>query len=68
MKKTNIQERLLFIDMLVVWQGFVRNKDLLQQFGITRQQAYQDIKSYQQFYPNALVKMPTGATALRSSA
>ncbi|MGR5205467.1 WYL domain-containing protein [Vibrio sp. PNB23_22_7] len=60
MKKINTCERFAFLEMLATWQGFVRNKDLQHQFGITRQQAYQDIKSYQRCYPNRLDKMPTG--------
>ncbi len=61
MKKLNSCERFAFLGMLAAWQGFVRNKDLQQQFGITRQQAYQDIKAYQQNYPNRLDKSPSGA-------
>lgn len=46
--------------MLALWQGYVRNKDLQKQFGITRQQAYQDIRAYQQLYPERLQKMVSG--------
>ena len=34
------RERFAFLEMLAFWMGAVRNKDLENQFGITRQQAY----------------------------
>ncbi|MCU4229482.1 hypothetical protein MQK27_18360, partial [Vibrio cholerae] len=40
-----------FLEMLALWQGYVRNKDLVDQFSITRQQAYQDIRAYQEQHP-----------------
>ena len=54
------QTRLLFLEMLATWQGYVRNKDLVDQFSITRQQAYQDIRTYQKRYPDRLHKMDSG--------
>ncbi len=60
LKVQTIQERHVFLEMLALWQGYVRNKDLQQQFTITRQQAYQDIKAYQQLYPERLQKMASG--------
>ncbi|OPX55125.1 transcriptional regulator [Oceanospirillum multiglobuliferum] len=42
--------------MLCYWQSSIRNSDLIQQFEITRQQAYNDLKNYQQLYPNQLVQ------------
>lgn len=46
--------------MLALWQGYVRNKDLVDQFSITRQQAYQDIRAYQEQHPERLKKMASG--------
>ncbi|MEK6214051.1 MAG: transcriptional regulator, partial [Vibrio fluvialis] len=46
--------------MLALWQGYIRNKDLVDQFSITRQQAYQDIRAYQKDYPERLKKMASG--------
>lgn len=55
-----LQERHRFLEMLALWQGYVRNKDLVDQFSITRQQAYQDIRAYQKDYPERLTKMASG--------
>ncbi|SFD37946.1 Uncharacterised protein [Pragia fontium] len=55
-----LQERHLFLEMLALWQGYIRNKDLVDQFVITRQQAYQDIRAYQERYPERLNKMASG--------
>lgn len=55
-----LQERHLFLEMLALWQGYVRNKDLIEQFSITRQQAYQDIRAYQEQYAERLKKMASG--------
>lgn len=55
-----LQERHLFLEMLALWQGYIRNKDLVDQFAITRQQAYQDIRVYQERYPQRLNKMASG--------
>lgn len=56
----NLQERHRFLEMLALWQGYVRNKDLVDQFSITRQQAYQDIRAYQEQHPERLKKMVSG--------
>ncbi|SEI63357.1 Predicted DNA-binding transcriptional regulator YafY, contains an HTH and WYL domains [Allopseudospirillum japonicum] len=54
------QTRYLFLEMLALWQGYVRNKDLVNQFVISRQQAYQDIRAYQKHYPGRLYRTSTG--------
>lgn len=56
-----LQERHRFLEMLALWQGYVRNKNLVDQFSITRQQAYQDIRAYQKDYPERLEKMASGS-------
>ncbi|MDN2487882.1 WYL domain-containing protein [Kosakonia sacchari] len=50
-------ERLAFIEMIAFWMGEVRNKDLENQFGITRQQAYKDFIHYQNTHPGFLLKL-----------
>lgn len=49
-------ERFAFLEMLAYWKGEVRNKELAEQFNITRQQAYNDFKHYQCLYPDYLIK------------
>lgn len=50
-------ERLAFLEMLAFWMGEVRNKDIENQFGITRQQAYKDFVQYQDMHPESLIKL-----------
>ena len=50
-------KRLAFLEMLAFWKGEVRNKDLENQFGITRQQAYKDFIQYQALHPHHLLKL-----------
>ncbi|KEY59794.1 WYL domain-containing protein [Serratia sp. DD3] len=50
-------ERFAFLEMLAFWMGEVRNRDLENQFSITRQQAYKDIVHYQNLHPNHLLKL-----------
>ena len=50
-------ERFAFLEMLAFWKGEVRNKDLENQFGITRQQAYKDFALHQQLHPEHLIKL-----------
>lgn len=50
-------ERLAFLEMLAFWMGEVRNKDIENQFGITRQQAYKDFVQYQYLHPDSLIKL-----------
>ncbi len=50
-------ERFAFLEMLAFWKGEVRNKDLENQFGITRQQAYKDFALHQQLHPEYLIKL-----------
>ncbi|QSX37557.1 WYL domain-containing protein [Shewanella sedimentimangrovi] len=50
-------DRFAFLEMLAYWKGLVRNKDLEQQFGITRQQVHKDFTLYQELHPETLVKL-----------
>lgn len=50
-------DRFAFIEMLAYWKGEVRNKDLEQQFGITRQQVHKDFTLYQALHPDTLIKL-----------
>ena len=54
-------ERLAFIEMLALWQGYVRNSDVVRQFGISRQQVYKDIGTYQSLHPDTLHKCRDGS-------
>ncbi|MGL4476089.1 MAG: hypothetical protein ACRCT7_16795, partial [Shewanella sp.] len=60
MKITAAERRLMFMEMLAYWQGYARNTDLQRQFGITRQQAYQDFQEYQHRFPDSLHKQQLG--------
>lgn len=53
-------KRLLFIELLAWWEGTVSNKQLQDEFGISRQQAYQDLKCYQQENPDNLLATKAG--------
>lgn len=50
------KQRVLFIELMVWWKGFIRNKDLVEQFNISRQQAYIDLKKYGECYPSNLIR------------
>lgn len=50
-------ERFAFLEMQAFWKGSVRNKDLENQFRITRQQAYKDFTLYQQLHPEHILKL-----------
>lgn len=54
-------ERLAFIEMLALWQGYVRNSDVVRQFGLSRQQVYKDIGTYQALHPDILHKFRDGS-------
>ncbi|MCE9686507.1 WYL domain-containing protein [Shewanella sp. AS16] len=60
MAKDNLSQRLLFIELLAWWEGAVSNKQLMTQFGVSRQQAYQDLKTYAERYPHNLVRSNAG--------
>ncbi len=53
-------ERLAFIEMLALWQGYVRNNDVVRQFGLSRQQVFKDIGKYQIQHPDVLFKQNDG--------
>jgi predicted DNA-binding transcriptional regulator YafY len=54
-------ERLAFIEMLALWKGYVRNSDVVRQFGISRQQVYKDIGTYQSLHSDILHKCRDGS-------
>ena len=60
MAKDLSNKRFLFIEMLAWWQGSISNKQLMLQFGISRQQAYNDFKQYLHQYPHNLLKTEPG--------
>ena len=51
MHKSEQQSRLRFIDFILHWEGQLQNKQLVAQFGISRQQAWQDLQRYAELYP-----------------
>jgi hypothetical protein len=58
MSSTNLPvTRFAFLEMLAYWLDEVRNKDLENQFSITRQQAYKDFTLYQEIHPESLIKI-----------
>lgn len=56
-------KRLLFIELIVWWEGSICNKQLQDEFSISRQQAYQDLKNYQQDNPGNLISISGGYQA-----
>ncbi|WP_086981308.1 helix-turn-helix transcriptional regulator [Vibrio aphrogenes] len=45
-----------FIELLLYWEGGFTKRQITEQFGISRQQAHQDIKAYEaQYYPISMV-------------
>ena len=51
MHKSEQQSRLRFIEFILYWQGHIHNKQLVTQFGISRQQAWQDLQRYAELVP-----------------
>ncbi|WP_342322561.1 WYL domain-containing protein [Kosakonia sp. BYX6] len=49
-------ERLAFMEMLAYWTDDLRNRDLINQFKITRQQIHKDYVRYQALFPQHLIK------------
>ncbi|MBO1273258.1 hypothetical protein J3L11_16575 [Shewanella sp. 4t3-1-2LB] len=60
MARQLVEERLAFIEMLALWQGAVRNCEVVKQFTISRQQVYKDISQYQTRFPDVVVPTPVG--------
>lgn len=56
-------KRLLFIELLAWWEGSISNRQLQDEFNISRQQAYQDLKHYRQRHPDNLIETTTGYQA-----
>lgn len=48
-----------FIELIVYWQGMVNSSHLIEQFKISRQQAHQYLKKYQQHCPQNLSYHPS---------
>lgn len=53
-KKWSARERLLYIEQLGYWRGWVRRQDLVARFGISTPQASADLAAYQELNPGAL--------------
>ncbi len=56
----NLTQRKLFIELLAWWEGAVTNKQLTEQFDISRQQAHLDFTSYNEQLPGNLIKISHG--------
>lgn len=64
------RERLLFLERLAYWRGWVRRSDLVERFGVSVPQASADIAAYNRANPDALrydssAKRYEGAAAMR---
>ncbi|MCL1075911.1 hypothetical protein [Shewanella dokdonensis] len=68
MARQLVEERLAFIEMLALWQGEVRNCEVVKQFTISRQQVYKDISQYQARYPAVLTKQMDGRYCFQDTA
>jgi predicted DNA-binding transcriptional regulator YafY len=60
MAKDLSQERFLLLELLAWWQGSVTNIQLVNALGVSRQQAYSDIKKYCQLHPSNLIHTKQG--------
>lgn len=49
----------MFIELMAWWTGSVSNKQLVHQFDISRQQAFNDLKAYCKQHPKNLVQLDT---------
>lgn len=59
MNKSDQHSRLVFIDFVLYWDGAVQNRQLTYQFGISRQQAWQDLQCYAERFPaNIAINIP----------
>lgn len=54
MQQNNPEKRLWFIELIAWWEGKINASALISQFAISRVQAQQDIKRYQQQAPDNL--------------
>jgi hypothetical protein len=63
MAKDNLLERLHFIEPLAKWEGGIGSQQLMVQFGISRQQAYQDLKTYLLQHPQNMQRTSLGHEA-----
>lgn len=52
--KRSAQERLLYIEQLAYWRGWIRRQDLAAKFGISIPQASADLAAYNDINPGAL--------------
>ncbi len=52
--KRSAQERLLYIEQLAYWRGWIRRQDLAARFGISIPQASADLAAYNDINPGAL--------------
>lgn len=68
MARQLVEERLAFIEMLALWQGAVRNCEVVKQFTISRQQVYKDISQYQVRFPDVLTKQIDGRYCFQDAA
>lgn len=60
MAKDLSYQRMFFIELLAWWKGRITNKDLQNQFKISRQQAHQDLKTYRETAPTNLTQDEPG--------
>lgn len=60
MAKDMSTQRFFFIELIAWWEGVITVAKLVKQFQISRQQAYQDIKSYRITHPENLLKQKVG--------
>lgn len=55
MQQNSLEKRLWFVELIVWWEGKINASMLISQFAISRVQAQQDIKRYQQQAPDNLI-------------
>lgn len=55
MDNSTQNERLRFIELIVVWEGEINTGNLTRQFQISRQQASKDINCYREQFPGSLI-------------
>ncbi len=55
MTSSNQLNRMQFIEFILYWEGSIQNKDLVRQFGISRQKAWQDLLLYRKNHPEQFI-------------
>ena len=62
-----VEQRLEFIEFRLFWEGHVNRSDVMQQFGLSVNQASADLNRYLGFAPDNMVYDKSARTSLRAN-